>query len=1206
MRRVGIVRALAASFLVLCVVLGSGCPGAPPAPAPGAPDYQTPGFVAVPFGAVNALGGNLLVQRRDLDFDTRLGNVALGAVWNSADPVWRFGFETSYDGVTFVDPSGARHDLSAVPPGQAVPGTIWVRVDARTLRTKGGQVHEFDAAGRLAVVRWSSGGYPRLEYRTASVAGATRVVELRQWESAGSWTRLASFAWDAGGRLASIEDRAGRRAEFVWDAAGRLVAARDPLDRERGWPGTRYAYAGSVLSAITSSEGVRAEIGYAGARVASVRAVGAGDPRFAFAYRGLPGGAFRTTVTDPLGAASELIWDASRRLLSLTNPAGERSSWSWSGLRPVSFTAPDGALLRWTWAGDDPVQEIQPSGNVVSLSWQPTGENRAQPARRALRRAADGLGLIQERTYDGQGRVVRVTNGAGESVAFAWSGENLLASVTQPSGLETRYRDAGAHGHPRRIEHAGGEETLAYDAVGNLLSGGGGGTPPGGSAPGVVARGYDADRNLASLVLGDLADMASTQTRTLTIERRSDGQPTRIGRPFGGDSEFDYDALGRAVERRDRSGGSWRATRFERDLLGRVTQVERPNGMRTRIRHDAAGRRQALEHWRGGALESSATFGFAQGRLARVQDAAHGGASEDYVYDAAGRVGAIAYPGGERLELAYDLRSRVVSERYLAANGAEFRRLRFAYDLADREIEVRDGDALLRSRRIAEGRLAEERFGNGLLRSYAYDATDALLATATLRDAAGALLESSRLERGPGAGGLVWHASTATHGALEATTHEHFALAPQDAAGPAPRVGGFASDAAGAQVVPYAYDALGNLLETGAPGAGEQRSFQYDEERARLLRVRRASGALDHEYAFDEAGFAVVRDGEAIVWDGGGRPLALGTRASFRWDALGRPVTASLDGAAQRRLFGGRVRATLNGVPLAIELGAVEVDLFGNHRYRHADFRGNVKLVSDALGAVVAHVRFGPYGPDRVHGTPDPHAGFAGGRSLGDLLLLGARLYDPAVGRFLAPDPVFQLVSQYAYADGNPIWFWDPEGASARLAVTVTMGLALAGVAIGGATGNLPLVVFSASVIVGLVVPPDRTAIAVSGAGAVALRYAGAAPGTHALLGGFAAGQALQSAFTSDFGGLWDPFGDRPEPPDFPRIRKEVDVRVEPAGAASGALGTVGTGPGGPSGGCSPTALASTPAPLARRYLAALLPLQVALAAALWWRRRQS
>src|SRR4029453_2029193 len=267
----------------------------------------------------------------------------------------------------------------------------------------------------------------------------------------------------------------------------------------------------------------------------------------------------------------------------------------------------------------------------------------------------------------------------------------------------------------------------------------------------------------------------------------------------------------------------------------------------------------------------------------------------------------------------------------------------------------------------------------------------------------------------------------------------------------------------------------------------------------------------------------------------------------------------AVDGAAQRRLFGGRVRATLNGVPLAIDLGAVEVDLFGNHRYRHADFRGNVKLVSDAAGRIVTHVRYGPYGADRVYGSGDAQAEFAGGRSLGELLLLGARLYDPAAGRFLAPDPVFQLVSQYAYAGGNPIWFWDPDGRAAELAVGITMGIAASAVVIGTVTGNVPLVAFSASVMIGLVVPPSPTGVAAPGALAGALRITGVLPVMQAALWGFSAGQALQAAFNNDFEGLWDPFGDRPKPPDFPHPRKQVDIRVDSPSAASIGLTPPGT-----------------------------------------------
>jgi RHS repeat-associated protein len=1181
--RARLARRLASFALVpLVALLAAGCPTKVPAPLAGVPDFQAAGLVDVPLARVNVLGGNLVVARRDLDFDTRLGTLSLGATWNSAAGAWRWSFELEYDGAAFVDASGARYSVRAVPDGAAVPGSVWVRVDARTLRSKGGLVHEFGADGRLAAVRWASGTWPRIEYRTGPTPAGVRLVELVQVSAPGESNVVARLTWDAAGRLASVEDRAGRRATFAWNAAGQLVQARDAFDLARGLPGHRYGYAAGALVSIETSERVRAEYGYAEGRVATARAVGLGSPELRFAYASRAAGGFETRVTDPLGAVSVLGWDGTRRLTDVANAAGERARWTFAGLRPASFTAADGSVTRWTFLDDEAVEERQASGRVVSFSYQPAGEDRSAPWRRPLRRASDGLGVLEERGYDGAGRLLRATNGAGESTSFGWSGQNLLATVVDPAGLETRYGDPGEHGHPRRIERGGSVETLDYDTVGNVLVGRGNGIQP----PGVVARGYDEDRNLASLELADLDQVVVLETRTLTIEHRSDGQVARIARPFGGDSEFVYDALGRAIERRDRADGVWRSTRFARDALGRATEVARPNGMRTLFQYDAAGRRSSVAHLRGGAFEGGASLVWRAGRLEEVLDAAHGFEPERYAYDAAGRLASVAYPGGDVLELGYDGRSRVASERYRLASGAELRRLEHRYDSASRQTELRDGDASVLRRQFSAGRLAREEFGNGLARTYAYDG-DGFLAEAALRTAAGGLVERSLLEREPLAGlapAVAWRASTTTYGTLPATSYEHYWLAPVGEGVAGARVGGFAHDANGAAVEALAYDVLGNLLRVGGASDPAAQSFQYDAERTRLRRIRLASGGPVHDYSWDEAGFALSRDGEALTWDGGGRPTAVGTRAELEWDALGRPVSAVVDGVAVRMLFGGRVRADASGTPVALELGAVRLHVLGNHHYRHVDFRGNVKLVTDAAGRVISHARYAPYGADLMHGAADPESGFAQGRAAGgDLLLLGARLYDPDAGRFLAPDPVFQLVSQHVYADGNPVWFWDPDGRESQVS-GYALGLGVAGmhvgvglIAFGGPAGMLPgigIYVFSASYAIGLAAPDvgnDGPLRFGAGLGSLLERPWSL---TGAAFGGFATGQATQRP----------PVAAPPEPKPFDDSSSLTSL-------------------GGPAAvpGCSPATLAS--APRADRLILPLAGVQFALALVLVWQR---
>jgi hypothetical protein len=46
-------------------------------------------------------------------------------------------------------------------------------------------------------------------------------------------------------------------------------------------------------------------------------------------------------------------------------------------------------------------------------------------------------------------------------------------------------------------------------------------------------------------------------------------------------------------------------------------------------------------------------------------------------------------------------------------------------------------------------------------------------------------------------------------------------------------------------------------------------------------------------------------------------------------------------------------------------------------------------------------------------------------------MLLGERVYDPQIGRFLSPDPVRNAVNLYSYGLGNPVFFTDRDGRDA-------------------------------------------------------------------------------------------------------------------------------------------------------------------------------
>ena len=165
--------------------------------------------------------------------------------------------------------------------------------------------------------------------------------------------------------------------------------------------------------------------------------------------------------------------------------------------------------------------------------------------------------------------------------------------------------------------------------------------------------------------------------------------------------------------------------------------------MREEVSYGPADRAASVRRLRGGALESTLSFAWEDGALVRVEDSESG--VERYAYDAAGRRVTTEFAGGERLQLAYDVRSRTRSESFVTAQGGLLATLSYAHDLADRRIEIADASGALVATTYEDGRIAEQRSGNGLVRSHAYR-SDGVLTGTTTRDAGGSVLEQTTLE----------------------------------------------------------------------------------------------------------------------------------------------------------------------------------------------------------------------------------------------------------------------------------------------------------------------------------------------------------------------------------------------------------------------------------------------------------------------------
>lgn len=1031
------------------LVVSPGCvhPGAL-TPEPGVLEYRALLRVPVSGGEVDVGGGNLVVRRPVLSLDTLVGTVEVGAVYNSASRGWIWSFGMRYDGTTFVDATGAVHDLSDVLPGRVVPGTHWVKIDDTHVKTKGGLVHAFDPDSHvLRRVAWAVGIRPELVYEAATVAGAVRPIRLSQCDNVGQCHFVYDVAYDANGCVSGIADRAGREVVVVNDGACRPGVVRDPLDVAEGRPGWRYVHAGGLLTSATSSDGEQTRYDHLDGRVVAVRQIA--DPmrvtRFDYGATTAPG-LYYTRVRDVRGGQSVYRYDAEGRLYSSRDAVGDERAYGWSGRRPAIAIDPAGALTRFTYEDDDPVRVVLPTGNALRFEYAPHAHDRSRPFERPLRVASDSLGVVEQRVYDAWGQLESVENGAGDRTAYSYDANGLVMLVSAPDGTLTWLEDYGEHGHPTRVIRSTFTDHRQYDAVGNLVEGSDVRDPLSPGRPGVGRLFYDANRNVSSVELlgSDTLEGPADVLHRLEIERRSDGRVRRIVRPYGGDAELVYDAFGDLVERRERVDGAWRSTRFERDPAGALVAIDLPNGMRRETKRDAIGRVVETKLVRDGVVAQTATSTWERGRLVARHDSIHG-APEQLVYDAAGRVERIHHPGGEITELEHDLRSRETRRTYrLAPSAPPLRTLERVFDGADREIELRDAGETLLAHEYAGGRPSRIRYGNGLVRDFEYDAElGVLIGTRTVSADTGLYVEGTRLGWSRchlDALCVIAHTDIAgsPDGVAGMFTDESYRLGPLAAESSTTGVAGLRLQAfvpgdlpseLGYEAPRYAFDALGNWLGVAELEMPRTR-FVFNDERNRLLAVE---GAAPHAYTWDAAGFATARDGEPLSWSPNGRPTGIGTRIAMEWDVLGRPVSTTVDGVTTRMRFGGEVVADASGTPLRLDLGEVAIDLAGSgHVYRHHDFRGNVQMVTDRAGVVVRHHTYAPFGPAESFGPHPDDRSFAGGTEIGGLVMLGARLYDPDAGRFLSPDPIFHAVNQFAYTLGNPVFLWDPSGRHAE------------------------------------------------------------------------------------------------------------------------------------------------------------------------------
>jgi RHS repeat-associated protein len=826
----------------------------------------------------------------------------------------------------------------------------------------------------------------------------------------------ASFARDGSGHLTSVTllDRAAN--PFVSQS---VAYSPDGLidsitSAGKGTSTFTYAPGSTLLLTTTSPDGVTTTVTDRDPVTDAVRALSVdrrGPTPYVTSYR-YDGQERLSSTWNNLAGASESLPDQSLayRYASATSPALVQIG--------TLFDAPSGAVGRSVDISSA-AGEALAKAHLISQGWVFDGVTKRSRSSRTTTRFqkptspidvasldvaslyADGssLGTTQASAFGGSvASATQVQTGVEQDVASAMTLSGALTRTEVENGQYTTTMTADAAGRATRIvDPAGGATSLTYDVIGR-------------------------PRRMR------LADGA-----THRVDYDDYGRASRVDRDGVASVAYAYDAAGRMAERdflgaagTPHAGVPMRAVRFTYDDIGRskkVTHVDLQTGAT-----------QTFTLYYDGATPGSEVQSGALGLLTGVSS---DGYSKTLRYRADGlevaRVVTIA--GWRQVEI----------DLSLAEDGFTAGHTVIVRDAAGNEL-ARDVEAVQRD---AFG-LATSTTRDGVLFStLAYDA-NGLPSAATFAAPYGggeiATVAYDPLTRGRTGTTLqkgAWSSSVTqrwnARGHIDSETFVIGALSRQRAYGYTAQ--GFVAQSTDADATyAYAYDAAGLPTQTTT-------TLGSNVDDRVFVRAGNRLTAGGHEHLFDDLGRVIERDGMDLTYGPNGQIAHAegnGKSLDYVYDEDGQRI-AKLDGGAPVAAFlpdGSYLDAGARTVPVSMGGGAVGVLVEPTDggpktfRLTVTDARGSVLADADGTARIPS-----PYGDRVVHPDLAAASDYATKGWDADLgvIRMGVRDYDPALGRFLQPDPLYLEdlakatmspieANLYGYAKGDPILHRDPSG----------------------------------------------------------------------------------------------------------------------------------------------------------------------------------